>query len=320
MVKTFLFLREHMNNLWKAHSILLLTALIGAFNYSISKIVMPDYVRPSAIILIRGGCSIIFFWMIHFIFIREKITDKNDYLKLLLCAVFGITANQILFYEGLNLTTPINASLLQCGVPLFVIIVAAITLKEKITLLKIAGLVLGATGAVLLLIHSSNSRVTGTHAGDVMVLLNALSYGIFLVLVKPLTEKYDPFTVVKWVFLFGTIMSIPFGYNQLQQVQWNTIPTHVWLSLGYIVLFATIINYYLNVGVLRYVNTSVAGIYIYLQPVFTGIIAISWGKDMLSWEKLIYSLLIFGGVYLVSFKAKNEKSKAESLHLKNNKG
>lgn len=135
-----------------------------------------------------------------------------------------------------------------------------------------------------------------------MVMFNAISYAIFLVLVRPLTHKYDPMTVVKWVFLFGTILCIPFGYNQLVQVNWTAIPQYVLLSLVFIILFATIINYYLNVGVLRYVPTSVAGIYIYLQPVIASIVAISMGKDTFSYEKLAYSVLIFGGVYLVSKK------------------
>lgn len=297
-----------MNGLLKAHLILLLTALIGGFNYSISKIVMPGFVQPSAIILIRGAAAILFFWTIHFIFIREKISGKKDFLKLWACALFGITANQILFYEGLNLTTPINASLLQCGVPVFVMLFASWTLKERLTALKITGLLLGSSGAVLLLLHSGRGTVAGAHWGDIMILLNALSYGAFLVMVKPLTEKYDPFTVVKWVFLFGTVMSIPFGFNQLMQVRWDTLPDYVWLSLGYIVLLSTILNYYLNIGVLRYVNPSVAGIYVYLQPVFTSIIAVVWGKDEITMEKGIYSLLIFGGVYLVSRKPKTKKT------------
>lgn len=293
-----------MKGLLKAHLILLTTAIIGGLNFSISKIVMPDFVQPSAIIILRGASAIIFFWFIHALFIREKIRDKGDYKKLWVCALFGITANQLLFYEGLNLTSPINASLLQCGVPVFVMILSAFMIHEKITWVKIVGLILGATGAVLLLIDSSKNQISESHIGDVMVLLNAACYAVFLVLVKPLSEKYNPFTVMKWVFLFGTIMALPFGYNQLMQISWSTMPSFAWLSLGFIILFATIINYYLNVGVLRFVHPSVAGIYIYMVPVFATIVAVMLNQDTVTLEKVAYSVLILGGVYLVSRKKK----------------
>lgn len=292
-----------MNSPLKSHLILLTTAMIGGFNYSISKIVMPFYIQPSAIILIRGFSSIIFFWFIHLFFIREKISDKKDFIQLFLCSLFGITINQILFYEGLNLTAPINAALLQCSVPVFVILISAYMIKEKITWIKTTGLIIAAAGAVLLLMHSSRSQLSSSHAGDIMMILNAASYALFLVMVKPLTEKYDPFTVVKWIFLIGTIMSLPFGYHQLIIVKWEALPAHVWLSLGFIVIFATLITYYLNIGVLRFVNPSIAGIYVYLIPVFASVIAIALNQDKLTYEKAGYSLLIFGGVYLVSRKA-----------------
>jgi drug/metabolite transporter (DMT)-like permease len=287
---------------FKAHVILMTTTVIGGFNYSVSKIVMPDYVQPSAIIIIRGIFAILFFWLLHLLFVKEKLSERKDLYRMFVCAIFGITANQILFYEGLNLTTPINASLLQCAVPIFVIIFSAWMLQERITAIKILGITLGATGAILLLLHSRRAELSGAQAGDIMVLLNAISYAVFLVLVRPLSQKYNPITIVKWVFLFGTIMSLPFGYNQLMKVEWSRLPQDAIISLGFIIIFATLINYYLNVGVLRFVQTSVAGIYIYLQPVIASVIAISMEKDSFTYEKIFYSLLIFGGVYLVSKK------------------
>lgn len=297
-----------MNSLLKAHLILLITAIIGGFNYSISKIVMPAYVQPSAIILLRGFSSILFFWLIHALFIKEKIRKKKDFVDLFLCALFGITTNQILFYEGLNLTAPINAALLQCSVPVFVMLISAYMIKEKITAIKIAGLILSASGAVLLLMNSGKGQLSSGHTGDIMMILNAASYALFLVMVKPLTEKYNPFTVVKWIFLIGTILSLPFGYQQLTVVQWEKLPVHVWWALGFIVVFATLITYYLNVGVLRYVNASIAGIYVYLIPVFASIIAVALGQDNITWEKVGYSVLIFGGVYFVSKRNKTEEA------------
>lgn len=294
----------------KAHLVLLLTTIIGGFNFSIPKLIMPQFVQPAALIIIRGISGVVFFWLVH-LFVRENIKEKKDYYKLFICSLFGIAGNQLLFYSGLNLTTPINASLLQCAIPVFVLMLSVTMAREKITILKLSGLMIGATGAILLLIDSSKSQVTSSHIGDLLVILNSASYAVFLVLVKPLSEKYNPFTIMKWLFLFGTLITLPFGYNQLQEVRWDSLPSFVWLCLGYIVLFATIANYYLNVGVLRFVNPSIAGIYMYLVPVFATLVAVFLDQDEVTVPKLGYSLLILFGVYMVSKKSDSKKTTAK---------
>jgi drug/metabolite transporter (DMT)-like permease len=291
----------HVNN-FKAHSILLFTALIAGINYSVSKVIMPEFVLPSAIIVVRGISASIFFWIIFLVFQRERIDYKNDFIRIMLCAFFGIACNQLLFYEGLNLTTPINASLLQCSVPVFVLIISATIIREKITALKIMGIFLGAGGAVLLLVSSARQSAHVHYLGDLMIIFNALSYAFFMVLIKPLAAKYNGLTIVAWVFGLGTIMSFPFGYHGLTAIKWQTMPDYAILSLIFIVVFSTIIVYYLNIVALKFVNPSVAGIYIYIQLVFTTLIAIWFGKDNLTLEKAFYSLIIFAGVYLVSVK------------------
>jgi drug/metabolite transporter (DMT)-like permease len=289
----------HVNN-FKAHSILLFTALIAGFNYSISKIIMPEFVLPAAIVVIRGISASIFFWTIYLLLSREKIDYKKDLLRIFLCAFTGIACNQLLFFEGLNLTTPINASLLQCGVPVFVLVISATMIREKITPVKILGVILGASGAVLLLMSSALKSAGAHYLGDLLIIINALSYAFFLVLIKPLMAKYDGLTIAAWVFGLGTMMTFPFGYQDILRIQWQSTPAYALWSLAFIVVFSTIIAYYLNITVMKFVNPSVAGIYIYVQLVFTTLIAVWFGKDYLTIEKTLYSLLIFGGVYLVS--------------------
>jgi drug/metabolite transporter (DMT)-like permease len=289
----------HVNN-FKVHSILLFTALIAGINYSVSKVIMPEFVGPAAIIVIRGVSASIFFWILYLFLLKEKIDYKKDFIRIFLCAFFGIACNQLLFYEGLNLTTPINASLLQCSVPAFVLLISAIVIREKITALKILGIFLGASGAVLLLVNSARQAAHVHYMGDLMIILNALSYAFFLVLIKPLMTKYNGLTIVAWVFGLGTIMTFPFGYNELVRIHWLAMPDYAIWSLAFIVIFSTIIAYYLNVTVLKFVNPSVAGIYVYIQPVLTTLVAVWFGKDHLTIEKAFYSLVIFAGVYLVS--------------------
>jgi drug/metabolite transporter (DMT)-like permease len=221
-------------------------------------------------------------------------------LRIFLCAFTGIACNQLLFFEGLNLTTPINASLLQCGVPVFVLLISATMIREKITGVKILGVVLGASGALLLLMSSALKSAGMNYLGDLFIITNALSYAFFLVLIKPLMAKYNGLTIAAWVFGLGTMMTFPFGYQDILKIQWQNTPTYALWSLAFIVVFSTIIAYYLNITVMKFVNPSVAGIYIYVQLVFTTLIAVLLGKDYLTLEKSLYSLLIFGGVYLVS--------------------
>ncbi len=286
---------------------LVFTTLIGGFNYTISKIVMPAYIQPSGIIVLRGIVCILVFGAIDIFFVKERV-EKKDFGRLLLCALFGIAINQLMFYNGLNLTTPINASLMMTTSPIIILVISSLVLKERITFLKVAGLILGATGTILLLLHSGMGEKGDLLIGDIMVLINAISWGCFLVTVKPLMMKYNPFTVLKWVFFFGFFMVLPFGYHDFISVKWELMTYEAMWALAFVVIFATLFAYYYNAAVLKYVNTSIAGSYIYLQPVLAAAIAIAWGKDIFSLQKLAYSFLILSGVYLVSLRKNNSQS------------
>jgi drug/metabolite transporter (DMT)-like permease len=293
-----------MKTSFKAHLMLITASLIGAFNYTISKMVMPDFVKPMAIVVTRGIIAIGIFSLIHFLFIKERL-EKEDYKRVFLAALFGIVLNQVSFYHGLNLTAPINAALMMTITPIIVLLISFSTHKEKITITKILGVLLGTLGTALLLLHSGKGTVNRLFTGDILVLLNAVSWACFLVTVKPLMQKYNPFTILKWIFLIGFFMIIPFGYQDFITTDWVLLSYEAWWALAFIILIATLCAYFLNSAVLKYVNPSVAGSYIYLQPLMAAIIAISWGKDAFSFEKLTYLIIILSGVYLVNFQ--NEK-------------
>lgn len=293
-----------MNTVYRSHAFLALTALIAGFNYTISKVVMPTYVKPEAIVMVRMVIAAVFFWLIDTVVLREKIDFRRDFIRIALCAFFGVGLNQLLFYMGLNLTVPINASLIMTTCPMLVLIVSAILLNERVTFTKVLGIGIGAIGACLLLLHSRANADKGIFIGDFMIFLNAVCYAVFLVLVKPLLTSYNALTIVKWLFLIGCFVSVPFGYQEFMKTEWDKIPLFALWSLAYIVVFNTIVAYYLNVYVMKYVNASVAGIYIYFQPMLATLIAVSFGKDVLTTEKVASSLLIFAGVFLVSRKSK----------------
>lgn len=289
-----------MKEIWKAHLFLFITSVIQGFNFTISKIVMPDYVSPGAIIVVRGVCAALFFWIVSSVFINEKIKSRQDFIKILLCTIFGVAINQLLFYKGLSLTMPINASLMVTISPVMVLLISAILINEKITVQKIVGILIGATGVISLLLSSSRQGPEDLFIGDVLILINATSYAIFLVLVKPLMQHYHPITILKWMFFLGLFMVTPFGFEGLMEINWSEMPNDVRWSLAFVIVFATLVTYTLNVGVMKTVNPSLAGIYIYLQPAMASIIAVVMGKDTLTFQKVIFSILILAGVFLVS--------------------
>ncbi len=289
-----------MSKILRVHIALFLVSLIYAATFSIAKEVMPVYVKPMGLIGIRVWGAIVLLWITHALFVREKIREKKDYLELLKCAVFGVAANMLLFFKGLAITTPINGAILMVTTPLFVGFFSFFILKEKATFIKILGLMLGVSGALLLLVGPKLSFSSATLSGDIMVMLNAIIYSYYLIIAKPLLHKYNPITVIKWTFLFGGILILPFSIPELQVVEWNTIPSNIWYSIVFLIAGATFLTYLLNGWALRHANSSLVGAYIYLQPILASIIAIVLGKDELTWQKVVFGALIFVGVYLVS--------------------
>lgn len=290
-----------MSSTVKAHIALFCVSMLYGGNFSIAKIVMDDeYIQPLGFILLRVISGIILFWVFHTLFIKEKI-DRKDFFQFILCAVFGIAINQMFFFMGLKYTTPINASLIMLTTPILVLIISAIIIKEKITPIKTLGIALGAIGAIMLVAYGKSvSFHKNQLMGDMMVMVNAISYGIYLVLVKKLMTRYHPITVVKWVFTFGIFMVFPFGINDFMTVEWNTFSPLIWWAVLYVLIGATFLTYLFNAYALSMVNPSVVSIYMYLQPVFAAIFALMMGKDEINAFKIFAGIIIFFGVYLVS--------------------
>lgn len=287
----------------KAHLALFSVALIYGANYTIAKEVLDnDYIQPLGFILLRVLSGLILFSLVHFLFIKEKI-ERKDIGKLILCGLFGVAINQMFFFTGLKLTRPINAALIMTVCPIIVLIVSAIILKEAVTARKLLGIVLGASGAVLLILYGEElSFGKDRILGDIMIFVNATSYGIYLVLVKSLMQKYHPFTVVKWVFSIGILFVFPFGIGELAVVDWSLFKSSTWIAVAYVLIFTTFLAYFLNAYALKMVRASTVSIYIYLQPVLATLVAVLVQSDQLVLQKVVFGLMIFAGVYLVSSK------------------
>lgn len=285
----------------KAHIALFLVALIYGANYSIAKIVLDDeYIQPIGFVLMRALIGIILFWFFHLLFVREKV-ERKDFFQLFLCGIFGVAINQMLFFTGLKYTTPINASLIMTTTPILVLLISAFIIKEKITSQKMAGIALGAFGAIMLIAYGKELSFQQDQLfGDLMIFINATSYGIYLVYVKKLMMKYHPITVVKWVFTFGILFVFPFGIGELLEVEWSSFTAGVWWAVIYVLVAVTFLTYWLNGFALKIVNPSIVSIYIYLQPLLATSIALMMMKDELTFVKVVAGIFIFLGVYLVS--------------------
>ncbi|HEY4650503.1 MAG TPA: DMT family transporter, partial [Pontibacter sp.] len=192
----------------QVHGALFLVALIYGSNYSIAKEVMPFYVGPYGLIVIRVVSAAIFFGIFSRLVVKEKIVGWADNLRSVLCGITGIAINQLCFFGGLNLTSPINAALLMVIVPIIVLLFSAILLRERVSLQKVSGIVLACAGAFLLIYSSGSESTPGNLWGDLLIVLNAVSFGLYLVLVKPLMQKYNAFTIVSRLFGVGALIVV----------------------------------------------------------------------------------------------------------------
>jgi drug/metabolite transporter (DMT)-like permease len=287
----------------KAYAAAIGSNFIFGSNYAIVKYITPSLIQPFALNVVRVVVSISLFWLL-FLFKPGKTTiDKKDIPRFIFCALTGVVINQIMFIKGLSLTTAIHSSLLSLGTPIFITIIAAWLLSERFTATKAAGLAFGIGGAALLVLMKDNST-SGSNIllGDIFVLINAISYAFYLVLVRPLMAKYSGTQVLRWVFTFGSLVIIPIGLPSLMQTNWAAFEPSHFLALGSVALGATFIAYMLTVYSISAIGSSATGAFIYTQPVFAAIIATAFAGEHFNLTKVIAASLIFTGVYLVNFK------------------
>ena len=290
------------------HLQMLGASLIYAMTFSLAKMVMPQYISSSSFTLLRVLTGYIFFWVLSFWVPRPKFSRK-DWMLLFFCGIFGACFNQLIYFQGLELTTPINAAIVMPCTPIVVYLISIIFLKEKSSWIRILGILIGFLGVVFLISLGEQKFYNAKNPalGNLFVLFNCSSYAIYLILAKPLLKSYHPYVVLKWVYLFGMLFVFPFGISGIPTIQWSTIPIQGYWVIGFVLLFTTCFTYLLNLFALRKVSPTTLSAYVYLQPVFATIIAVLLGSDQLSWIKAITFLIIVFGLYLVSSPKKKLK-------------
>ncbi len=289
-------------------------ALLAAFsattiygmNHTIAKVVMPHYIGAFGFIMLRVVGAAVLFWTVS-LFTPKEIIEPKDYVRIIFGALLGMCINMLMFFKGLQLSTPINSGVIVTLTPIIILILSAFFLKEKLTSMKFLGIILGFSGALLLILYGNTSQVVNAPnvtLGNSMMLINSICFGSYLVIVKPLTKKYSTVTLMKWMFLLGIFMTFPVTYSEFSEVSWNTLPFEALWRMTFVIVGTTFLTYMFNVYALKTLPATTIGAFTYLQPLITILYAVITGNDILDGVKISACLLVFLGVYLVSKKAK----------------
>ena len=278
--------------------------IIYGLNHTIAKNVMPTYITPFGFILLRVLGAAILFWLVSFFIKPEKI-QKKDWPRLIACSFLGMVINMLAFFKGLELSTPVNSSVIITISPIIVFIFSAILLKEKIQFSKTIGIISGFIGAVILVLYTSKTGINAPNIplGNVLFIVNSFAYGLYLVLVKPLIEKYNIITLLKWLFLLAVFLNLPVTFNEFVSVKWADLPIKdAVLPMLFVVVGTTFCTYLFNAYALRTLSPSTVSSFIYLQPIVGIVYAVSTKSDTLSLVSVTGMILIFIGIYLVTKK------------------
>ena len=277
------------------------TTIYGV-NHTVAKMVMPIYIGSLGLVLLRVLGATIMFWTIS-LFFKSKPIDKEDRFTILKCGIFGMSLNIAAFIAGLDYSTPVNSSILIIISPIFVVILSFFIFKNKINFIKILGIILGFIGAIILILTADSNSSIGRNIplGNFLFIVNSISYAYYLIIVKPMAEKYDLITLFKWLFLVGLIFNFPLGINQFLEVDWANLPLYqAILPMAFVVLGTTCMTYFLNGYALSKLTSTEVAVFMYLQPIIGVLFAIFTKSDTITVTIIIASILIFSGVYLTT--------------------
>lgn len=290
-----------MNTTTKAHLAVLGTNLFFAANFTLVKMIAPALIGAFGLNVYRAGLSMVLFWAVWVLGKTSARIERKHWGRFILCALTGVAINQMLFLKGLTLTSTVHASLLMLTTPLLITLFALWVLKERLTLAKALGLALGIGGATLLILaKESSAHATDYLFGDILILVNAISYSVYFILVKPLMQHYSSLHVIRWIFTLGFLFILPFGWSQAAAVDFSNWNWHHLAALAGVVVTGTFLAYYFNTYGIQHLGAGTTGAYIYTQPVFAVIIAALVLGEEVSWQKALAAVLIFSGVYLVN--------------------
>lgn len=276
---------------------------IYGLNHTIAKGVMPNYVGPFGFIFLRVTGAAILFWIASFFVPKESI-KRSDWKVLVLGSLLGMAVNMLSFFKGLALSTPINSSILVTITPIIVVILSGLFLKERIRFAKVGGIALGLVGAIGLVVFGNEIRQDAPNifVGNLLFIINATSYGAYLIVVKKLMATYQPVTVLKWLFTIAVLINFPITYPEFSVISWSTMPTSVYWAVGFVIVCTTFMTYLFNAFALTQLKASTVSAFVYLQPLIGIMYAVITGKDFLTPITVMGAILVLAGVYFATKK------------------
>jgi drug/metabolite transporter (DMT)-like permease len=282
------------------HFVLFIANVFFGLNVTMSRTLIPLIVSPYALTFFRIAGAAILFWVASF-FVKQQKVPMKDVVKLFFASVFALVINQIPFIVGLSMTSPIDASIVVAMLPIVTMVLATLILKEKITVMKIIGILVGGAGALMLVLHDAIVPTgQGNFIGNLLVFVGVISFSLYLTMFKDLISKYSPFTIMKWMFLFGAVLSYPFCHSALVSTDFLNLGTAAYLKIAYIVVIATFLSYSLIAVAQKVLSPTTFSMYNYVQPVVASLVAVFIGIDNFGIQKAICALLVFSGVYIVT--------------------
>jgi drug/metabolite transporter (DMT)-like permease len=285
------------------HLACFLAYAIFGFNIIVCKdLTAGRLISPLAIFCLRSVGAGALFWIISLFTPKEKV-EKKDYVRIFAASILGFFVCQVTFLVGIPHITPMDCSVLSAISPIYTMIIAAIVLKEPITWQKAGGVIISFAGIIYLIVSrtSADGAAETSLFGILMIVLNSLSFSLYLGIFKPLIGKYSVVTFMKWIFLFAFLMSVPFSAREIVTLQWSAVPAIQLAELAYLIICATFITYFLIPLGQKRIRPTLVSMYSYVQPIIAIVISISVGLEMLTWQKILAAIMVFGGVVVVSY-------------------
>lgn len=303
------------NSKWVGHLAVLAVYIIFGVNPNCSKAVVPEYITPEAYTALRLFIGAAGFWLISLFTPNEKVTKRD--MGIILLGAVSLYGTLWAFAEAMRYISPTYVSLISAMSPLVVMLMAALFLKEPITSRKAIGVFFGIAGALMMILFSLHGDAHYSNIGVVLCFVNILFYAAYLLITRSISSKYSPVTMMKWMFLFSFILSVPLAIPTVKdsQILMGTAPAMAYINMGIVAFFATVLAYYLLPLALRYIRPTTVSMYSNLQPIVTAALAIAIGQDVFTWNKPVALLLVIFGVFLVT----TSKSKADLEAHNNNK-
>ena len=285
------------------HGAAFIAYAIFGFNIIICKdLTSGGLIPPLGIFTLRSLVAGALFWIVSAFQPYEKV-ERKDYIRIFAASMLGFLTCQVTFLVGIPHITPMDCSILTAMTPIYTMAVAAIAIKEPITLKKAAGVALSFVGVIYLIVSrvvAPGGAAESTPFGIFMIILNSLSFSMYLGIFKPLIAKYSTITFMKWIFLFSACVSTPISMGGLMKVEWAAIPAKQYAELAYLIICATFITYSLIPLAQKRIRPTLISMYSYVQPIIAIAVSIAIGMDTLTWQKVLATVLVFSGVVIVS--------------------